>query len=791
MAKEFVLKINGEPAAKTIKGIQDQITALDEKIKNSDINDPDFSNLIDESNKAKQALGVLQKEGVDGLKPKGAIEGIKGIGQSLSSIPGPIGGAISGFQGLSKAALGFVMNPIGAVIAALAVTITAIGKAMNSTEKGTFALNKVFGALGGIIKPITKAIGELAALVAEGLVKAMEAAIEVGKFFGLSFAQAAEDGMKLAETLNEIDEAEGDLEVARARQNKQLAEAKELLSDTNATYADRKKALDEIKASETALSQQEVDLAKKRLAAAQEKKRQDGESKENLDAIDAATIKLLQTEQDLAAKRRQFNKEEKKLKSEDDAKQKEAAAQAKAYADERQAAQDKIRAAEQKNLLASIKDQEERDKKAAELELQNSKREIDRGKYTAAEKKKLKLEADKSYALQLEKINQESADKEKALQKELADALVNTDQEKFAKQQQDTTDNYNKLIEKAQGNADMIAKLEAQKLELLKEQEEAFNKDQADKKKAAEDKVLADAKEAYQKRIEEITKAYDKEAALLEQKGLSDSELRKQQDELEVKELEAKLAATEKNNEEYYKLELELYKKKKEIKDKDFQETVANLQAGFDIANSLGQGLLELDAARTEAKLANENLTEAEREKIAKESFEKQKKLQIALAVIDAAKAVTSIIGQYPKFDGGIAMAAALITTGITTAFNIAKIASTQYQSKSSSGSKSAGEAKTAPSMFQAGGLMTGASHDMGGIRTALGEVEGGEFMVNRRSTANFLPILEQINNLGNIPGPQMPMMAQSPIVKTYVVASDMTSQQEADSKLSQLARLD
>jgi hypothetical protein len=789
MAKEFVLKINGEPAAKTIKGIQDQISALDEKIKNSDINDPDFSKLVEESNKAKQALGVLQKDGVEGLKPKGAISGLKGIADSIGSIPGPIGGAISGFQGLSKAAMAFVMNPIGAVITALVAVFAAVGKAINSTEKGTFALNKIFGALGGVIKPITKAIGELAALIAEGLVKAMETVIGLGKFFGLSFADAADAGIKLAQTLNEIDEAEGDLEVARAKQNKQLAETKELLSDTNASYEDRKKALDQIRIAETNLAQQEVDLAKKRLGAAQERARQEGESKENLDAIEQATIKLLNTEQELAAKRRQFNKEEKKLKAEDDAKAKEAAAQAKAYSDERLAAQDKIRSAEQKNLLASIKDQEERDKKAAELDLQNSKREIDRGKFTAAEKKKLKLEADKTYALQVEKINKDVADKELAVQKELNDSLVNTDQEKFDKQQQDTTDNYNKLIEKAKGNTEMIAKLEAQKLELLGQQQETFDKDQAAKKKATEDKVLADAKEAYDKKISEIEKSYAKEALLLEDKGLSDRELRKEQDLLELKELEDKLAATEKNTDEYIKLELKLYGKKKEIRDKDFEETIGNLNAGYDMAASLGQGLMELDAIRTETKLANENLTEQEREKIAKESFEKQKKLQYAMALIDAAKAVTSIIAQYPKFDGGFAMTAALITTGITTAFNIAKISATQYQSKTSSGSKP--EAKTAPSRYQMGGVLSGPTHDMGGIKTALGELEGGEFVVNRRSTANFLPMLEQLNNLGNVPGAQVSSMTQPPIVRTYVVSSDMTSQQEADSKLSQLARLD
>lgn len=791
MAKEFVLKINGEPAAKTIKGIQDQIAALDEKIKNSDINDPDFSNLIEESNKAKQALGVLQKEGVDGLKPKGAIEGLKGIAGSLSSIPGPIGGAISGFQGLSKAAMAFVMNPIGAVITGLVAIFAAVSKAINSTEKGTFALNKIFGALGGILNPITKTIGKLAALIAEGLVKAMETAIAVGKFLGLEFAQAAEDGMKLADTLNQIDKEEGDLAEARAEQNKLLAESREILADTNATYEKRRAELDKIRKAETALGEREVALAKQRLAAAEEKKRQDGESKENLDAIEEATIKLYQTEQELAAKRRQFNREEKKLKAEDEAKQKEIADKAKAYADERIAAQDKIRAAQQKNLLASIKDQEERDKKAAELDLQNSKREIDRGKYTANEKKKLKEEADKAYALQLEKINKDAADKEKAIQKELADALVNTDQEKFDQQQQQTTDNYNKLIEKAKGNAEMIAKLEAQKQELLLQQETQFNKDQADKKKAAEDKILADAKEAYQKRIEAITQTYDKEAAMLQQKGLSERELRKQMAELEIQELEAKLAATEKSNEEYYKLELELYNKKKSLRDQETQEIIEGVQAGFDVASSLASGLLELNQAKTDAILANENLTEKEREKIAKESFEKQKKLQYAMAIIDAAKTVTSILAQYPKFDGGIAMAAALVTTGIATAFNIAKIASTQYQPKSSSSSSSGKGAASAASRYQTGGMLGGPTHDMGGIKTALGEVEGGEFIVNRRSTANFLPILEQINNLGNIPGPQMPQVVQSPVVKTYVVASDMTSQQEADAKLSQLARLD
>lgn len=788
MAKEFILKINGEPAAKTIAGIQEQIKALDETIKTSNIADPNFDNLVSESNKAKQALGLLQKEGVEGLKPKGAIDGLKNIGASLSSIPGPIGGAIQGFQGLSKAALAFVMNPIGAAITALVAVFAAVNKAIRSTEEGTFALNKVFGALGGVIKPITKAIGELAILVADGLVAAMEGAIKVAKFLGLDFAKAAEDGMKLAQTLNEIEEAEGDLAMERAEQNKLLAEAKDILTDTNKTFKERKAALDQVSAAETSLSQKEVDLAKKRLAAANEKKRQDGESKANKEAIEEATIKLAQTEQALAGQRRGFNREEKKLRAEEAAQAKEAAAQAKASADERIAAQDKIRAAEQKNLLASIKDQEDRDKKAAQLELENTKREIDRGKFTAAEKKKLKLQADESYALSLAKINEDAAAKEKATQKELLAALVNTDEEKFKQQQEQTTENYDKLIEKAKGNAELQTQLEAQKQELLLEQEKTFNEKVVADKKAAADKVKADEDKAYKDKIDAITLTYDKERALLEQKGLTSKELRKQQDELEIKELEEKLAATATTNDEFYKLELALFNKKKTLREQEKEEIIEALNASFDLAAGVANGLMELNQLKTDKILNDETKSEAEREKLAKEGFEKQKKLQYALAIIDGAKAITAILS-VPDFTLGVASAIRIAAAVASTGFALSKISQTQFESKGGGGGDKP-KASTAGSMYQTGGVLGGPSHDMGGIKTSLGEMEGGEFVVNRRATANFMPILNQINASGNVPGPETNTMSQTPIIKTYVVASDMTSQQEADAKLSSLASL-
>ena len=73
------------------------------------------------------------------------------------------------------------------------------------------------------------------------------------------------------------------------------------------------------------------------------------------------------------------------------------------------------------------------------------------------------------------------------------------------------------------------------------------------------------------------------------------------------------------------------------------------------------------------------------------------------MALINGAQALTSIFAQYPKFDGGFAMVAALASSVITTAATIAKIKSTSYQG---GGSPVIPETSTEPS---AGGASTAA----------------------------------------------------------------------------------
>ena len=120
--------------------------------------------------------------------------------------------------------------------------------------------------------------------------------------------------------------------------------------------------------------------------------------------------------------------------------------------------------------------------------------------------------------------------------------------------------------------------------------------------------------------------------------------------------------------------------------------TLHTLNAISDVSNTLANEDLKAEEERfnnlratqqfTEKQLAAEELNSAKiKDKIREKQFENDKKMQIAMAAINGAQALTSIFAQYPKFDGGFAMVAALATSVITTAATIAKIKATTFSS--------------------------------------------------------------------------------------------------------------
>ena len=206
--------------------------------------------------------------------------------------------------------------------------------------------------------------------------------------------------------------------------------------------------------------------------------------------------------------------------------------------------------------------------------------------------------------------------------------------------------------------------------------------------KAEEDKRLAAEIEAQAKRDE-----YEK--------LLRDAKIANEQDETERQKLQIEedfqnnLATLEEQGLLTTELEIELLIAKEtalgEIKqqaaDEDLAriETVrqANLEATqerLESANQIIGAISSLNSAALETDLKNAGDNEAKKEQLRKASFEREKKLNIAMALVNGAQAQMSILAQTPKADFGIATAIAMAAAAVTTIAQIAAIKATSYQ---------------------------------------------------------------------------------------------------------------
>ena len=171
------------------------------------------------------------------------------------------------------------------------------------------------------------------------------------------------------------------------------------------------------------------------------------------------------------------------------------------------------------------------------------------------------------------------------------------------------------------------------------------------------------------------------------------------------------------------------------------------------------QQLTELFFAFRKRKL-KEGTKEAE--KAARQEFAISKAFNLGMAVIDGAKAITSILAQYPKFDGGFAMAAALASAGIASAVNIGKIASAQFEG--------GGSAPTAPDI-PTGGFQP-AETSTGGMATP------------------SVSLFGQPNQLNNVGGEGAQQQGQTITVNAIVSETEMTNVQNRVNKIKNNAEL-
>ena len=292
---------------------------------------------------------------------------------------------------------------------------------------------------------------------------------------------------------------------------------------------------------------------------------------------------------------------------------------------------------------------------------------------------------------------------------------------------------------------------------------DAINKKYIDAEKKKQDeiaKVIKDAKAIQAQEEEDFAALYDQNTrsaaqleedairekyfsliAYAEQYGLDTAELKKRQEEELTKiEDEARAAREAKDKAEF--------DRKVKIAE-DYTGSINNLaETAFAISNRFGKQ------------------DEESKEKRAKRQFQVAKALQLSMAIMDGFKAVTTSLSMSPVAIGpvpnpaGIASLAFAITTSLA---NIAKIASTQYGSKSSGGGAGGG----------------GGAAMAGGGGTATGGGTPSFSLFGQGNNMNTTGAAQDVENNNN----QL-------TVKAVVVESDVTSTQNKVKKMQENATL-
>ena len=175
------------------------------------------------------------------------------------------------------------------------------------------------------------------------------------------------------------------------------------------------------------------------------------------------------------------------------------------------------------------------------------------------------------------------------------------------------------------------------------------------------------------------------------------------------------------------------------------EERQARLAANQERLESASQvigaiGSLNSMALANDLKNAGNN--EKLKEKLRKASFEREKKLNIAMALVNGAQAQMSILAQTPKADFGIATAIAMAAAAVTTIAQIAAIKATSYQG---GGSPVASESATAPSAGGAGAAAGGAAiTPVSNTSTILGNQQVFVTETDITNTQNNVSVIEE-----------------------------------------------
>lgn len=159
------------------------------------------------------------------------------LGDNLKGIPGPIGGMINGFMGMTKAAMAFIATPLGAVIAAIVVAVTALVNIFKKFDPVIDAIEQGLAALGAVFTNLKETV--IAVITGQKSLK--EAITGVGA----SMKEAAKEAINLKKAEQELDDMTLKNIASSAKYKRQIDELLLQSKDRTKSEKERSKLIDE------------------------------------------------------------------------------------------------------------------------------------------------------------------------------------------------------------------------------------------------------------------------------------------------------------------------------------------------------------------------------------------------------------------------------------------------------------------------------------------------------------------------------------------------------------------
>lgn len=250
---------------------------------------------------------------------------------SFSKLKETLGNVVPGLDAAAEGAAGFgkqlwllVANPIVAIIAGIVAALALLYKAFASTNDGADKLEQIMAGIGASIDVLRDRVLKVASAISKFFSGDFRAALEEGRAAVSGIGQEIADEFAAAaqatKVLQDLEDSMREISVGRAKLNRDLAQAKEIMNNADASFAERRAALNKVRQAESEQNRKELAQAKAEYDAIVAQNRLSDTSDEDLNREAQAKAKLYNLEESSATQLRSLNRMERTLAREEQAK---------------------------------------------------------------------------------------------------------------------------------------------------------------------------------------------------------------------------------------------------------------------------------------------------------------------------------------------------------------------------------------------------------------------------------------------------------------------------------------